>query len=91
LLVIEFNKENKKIILSERLLKEPTGTEGGEGGKRKGKGKGKKAAEGEVAATEVPSEMNVDVDEAFREANAAPETPEQPPAPAPTDETPATN
>jgi small subunit ribosomal protein S1 len=40
LVVIEFNKDNKKIILSEKLAKEPQGD--GEGGKRKGKkGKGR--------------------------------------------------
>ncbi len=40
LVVIEFNKDNKKIILSEKFAKEPQGE--GEGGKRKGKkGKGR--------------------------------------------------
>lgn len=92
LLVIEFNKDNKKIILSERLLKEPSGSEGD--GKRKGKGKGKKAGgEGESSAAETAPEMNIDVDEALREAGLAPEVPEQPPTamPLPTDETPATS
>jgi small subunit ribosomal protein S1 len=54
LVVIEFNKDNKKIILSERLTKESTDGEG----KRKKKGKkgaegGSEAgAEGEAAATD---------------------------------------
>jgi hypothetical protein len=40
LVVIEFNKDNKKIILSEKLAREPQGD--GDGGKRKGKkGKGR--------------------------------------------------
>ncbi len=52
LVVIEFNKDNKKIILSERLTKEAAEGEG------KRKKKGKKGAEAGVAegATEAPAE-----------------------------------
>jgi ribosomal protein S1 len=90
LLVIEFNKDNKKIILSERLLKEPSG--GDEGGKRKGKGKGKKAAEGEAVAAEIAPEVSAEADEAFREAVGAAEPPVQPSEPQPaTDEAAAAN
>lgn len=59
LLVIEFNKESKKIILSERLLKEPAGAEGADDGKRKGRVKGKEPASesGTPAAEEPPVEQ----------------------------------
>jgi small subunit ribosomal protein S1 len=54
LVVIEFNKENKKIILSERLAKEPQGE--GDKRKKKGKGRGSEAPlSGEVKLT--PDEL----------------------------------
>ena len=51
LVVIEFNKENKKIILSEKLAKEPQG----DGKKKKGKGKAGESAVPEVKLT--PEEL----------------------------------
>jgi small subunit ribosomal protein S1 len=56
LVVIEFNKDNKKIILSERLAKEPQGE--GDGGKRRGK-KGKPRPED--ASTSQGDMLPVDV------------------------------
>ena len=92
MLVIEFNKENKKIILSERLLKEPASGEAGDGGKRKGKGKGTKSqAETEAPVATIADDLTIDIDEAFREASALPEPPETPPASEPVGDAPATN
>jgi len=85
LLVIEFNKDNKKIILSERLAKEPAGGEGGEGGKRKGKGKAKASvAEGEAPAP-VDDAALAEAAAAFDEATKVPAPPGAPPAPSTTD------
>ena len=52
LVVIEFNKDNKKIILSEKLTKEPQG----EGGKRK-RGRGKPAEAGATEVKLTPEEL----------------------------------
>jgi small subunit ribosomal protein S1 len=52
LVVIEFNKDNKKIILSEKLTKEPHG----EGGKRK-RGRGKPAEAGAPEVKLTPEEL----------------------------------
>jgi small subunit ribosomal protein S1 len=52
LVVIEFNKDNKKIILSEKLTKEPQG----EGGKRK-RGRGKPAEAGAAEVKLTPEEL----------------------------------
>jgi small subunit ribosomal protein S1 len=52
LVVIEFNKDNKKIILSEKLTKEPHG----DGGKRK-RGRGKPAEAGAPEVKLTPEEL----------------------------------
>jgi small subunit ribosomal protein S1 len=52
LVVIEFNKENKKIILSEKLTKEPAG----EGGRKK-KGRGKAVETGATEVKLTPEEL----------------------------------
>lgn len=68
LVVIEFNKDSKKIILSERLTKEGTDAEGG---KRKGK-KGKKAEGGDSPEAGVPAEsLSPEEQAAFEAAFAA--------------------
>ena len=91
LLVIEFNKENKKIILSERLLKEPTAAESADAGKRKAKGKGKKSAvEGDTAGVDETVEMAA-IDEVFGEASTMPEVTEEPPQTTSPNETPTEN
>ncbi|MDZ7361648.1 MAG: 30S ribosomal protein S1 [candidate division KSB1 bacterium] len=76
LVVIEFNKDNKKIILSEKLAKEPHG----EGGKRK-RGRGKAAEAGATEAKLTPEELAA-ADEILSDTTSAVmETPEKMPAP----------
>ena len=70
LVVIEFNKENKKIILSEKLTKEPQG-EGGR--KRKGKGRPGETGPAEVKLT--PEELAAADEVALSEAKPATEVP----------------
>lgn len=85
LVVIEFNKDSKKIILSERLTKEGTDAEGG---KRKGK-KAKKAEGGDspeagASAESLSPEEQAAFEAAFAANEAAASQPAAvPPAPAP--------
>lgn len=65
LVVIEFNKENKKIILSEKLAKEPQGEK-----KRRGKGKAGEAGVAEVKLT--PEEQAAADEIALNESKPAP-------------------
>jgi small subunit ribosomal protein S1 len=70
LVVIEFNKENKKIILSEKLAKEPQG-EGGR--KKKGKGRSGEAGPTEVKLT--PEELAAADEVALSESKPVAEAP----------------
>ena len=75
LVVIEFNKENKKIILSEKLAKEPQG----EGGKKK-KGKGKPGEAGVPEVKLTPEELAAADEVALNESKPAMEMPVAMPA-----------
>lgn len=91
LIVIEFNKDSKKIILSERLTKEQSDADGG---KRKGK-RGKRAEGAEAPEAGAPAEsLSPEEQAAFEAAFAANEAAAAQPAaasPEPVDANPPAN